>query len=68
MSVSRSLKSLLQGPFNKKENAFVVIMASASANSALGTEVLAVQRSARITSHINILLISLTKAVLQHHT
>ncbi|OAX30997.1 OPT-domain-containing protein, partial [Rhizopogon vinicolor AM-OR11-026] len=32
------------GPFNKKENAFVVIMASASANSALGTEVLAVQR------------------------
>jgi hypothetical protein len=67
MSVSRSLKSLLQGPFNKKENAFVVIMASASANSALGTEVLAVQRSAGITSHINILLISLTKAVLQHH-
>ncbi|KAG0707311.1 OPT oligopeptide transporter protein-domain-containing protein [Suillus ampliporus] len=32
------------GPFNKKENAFIVIMASASANSALGTEVLAVQR------------------------
>ncbi|OAX33026.1 OPT-domain-containing protein [Rhizopogon vinicolor AM-OR11-026] len=32
------------GPFNKKETAFVVIMASASANSALGTEVLAVQR------------------------
>lgn len=31
-------------PFNKKENAFVVIMASAAANSALGTEVLAVQR------------------------
>ncbi|KAG2134272.1 OPT oligopeptide transporter protein-domain-containing protein [Suillus cothurnatus] len=29
---------------NPKENAFVVIMASASANSALGTEVLAVQR------------------------
>ncbi|KAK7016289.1 OPT superfamily oligopeptide transporter [Favolaschia claudopus] len=31
-------------PFNKKENAFVVIMASAAANSALATEVLAVQR------------------------
>ncbi|GLB40284.1 putative oligopeptide transporter [Lyophyllum shimeji] len=31
-------------PFNKKENAFLVIMASAAANSALGTEVLAVQR------------------------
>ena len=30
--------------FNKKENAFIVIMASAAANSALGTEVLAVQR------------------------
>ena len=27
-----------------KENAFIVIMASAAANSALGTEVLAVQR------------------------
>ncbi|TFY74807.1 hypothetical protein EWM64_g9205 [Hericium alpestre] len=32
------------GPFNKKENAFIVIMAGAAANSALGTEVLAVQR------------------------
>ncbi|KAG0699662.1 OPT oligopeptide transporter protein-domain-containing protein [Suillus ampliporus] len=32
------------GPFNKKENAFIVIMASAAASSALGTEVLAVQR------------------------
>ncbi|KAG2060361.1 OPT superfamily oligopeptide transporter [Suillus hirtellus] len=32
------------GPFNKKENAFIIIMASAAANSALGTEVLAVQR------------------------
>ncbi|KAI9442371.1 OPT oligopeptide transporter protein-domain-containing protein [Lactarius indigo] len=32
------------GPFNKKENAFIVIMASAATNSALGTEVLAVQR------------------------
>ncbi|KAF8136747.1 OPT oligopeptide transporter protein-domain-containing protein [Boletus edulis] len=31
-------------PFNKKENAFVIIMASAAANSALATEVLAVQR------------------------
>ncbi|KIK55154.1 hypothetical protein GYMLUDRAFT_76698 [Collybiopsis luxurians FD-317 M1] len=31
-------------PFNKKENAFIVIMASAAATSALGTEVLAVQR------------------------
>ncbi|KAG2036131.1 OPT oligopeptide transporter protein-domain-containing protein [Suillus americanus] len=38
------LRYLNPGPFNKKENAFVVIMASASANSALGTEVLAVQR------------------------
>ena len=34
----------LKQPFNKKENAFIVIMASAAANSALGTEVLAVQR------------------------
>lgn len=33
-----------QHPFNKKENAFIVIMSSAAANSALGTEVLAVQR------------------------
>jgi hypothetical protein len=33
-----------QHPFNKKENAFIIIMASAAANSALGTEVLAVQR------------------------
>ncbi|KAL5523449.1 hypothetical protein ACEPAG_7622 [Sanghuangporus baumii] len=32
------------GPFNRKENAMIVIMASAAANSALGTEVLAVQR------------------------
>ncbi|TFK54408.1 OPT superfamily oligopeptide transporter [Heliocybe sulcata] len=32
------------GPFNKKENAFIVIMSSAAANSALATEVLAVQR------------------------
>jgi len=39
-----SLNNIFQGPFNKKENAFIVIMASASANSALGTEVLAVQR------------------------
>ncbi|KAF9246166.1 OPT oligopeptide transporter protein-domain-containing protein [Melanogaster broomeanus] len=31
-------------PFNKKENAFIIIMASAAANSALATEVLAVQR------------------------
>ena len=34
----------LQHPFNKKENAFIVIMASAAANSALATEVLSVQR------------------------
>ena len=34
----------LQHPFNKKENAFIIIMASAAANSALATEVLAVQR------------------------
>ncbi|KAG1878204.1 OPT oligopeptide transporter protein-domain-containing protein [Suillus subluteus] len=38
------LRYLNPGPFNKKENALVVIMASASANSALGTEILAVQR------------------------
>ncbi|KAG1846054.1 OPT oligopeptide transporter protein-domain-containing protein [Suillus subalutaceus] len=38
------LRYLNPGPFNKKENAFIVIMASASANSALGTDVLAVQR------------------------
>ncbi|KAN0076946.1 OPT oligopeptide transporter domain containing protein [Tylopilus felleus] len=31
-------------PFNKKENAFIIIMAGAAANSALGTEILAVQR------------------------
>ena len=31
----------LKGPFNKKENAFIVIMASSAANSAMGTEVLA---------------------------
>lgn len=38
------LNTCRQGPFNKKENAFVIIMASAAANSALGTEVLVVQR------------------------
>ncbi|KZO97758.1 OPT superfamily oligopeptide transporter [Calocera viscosa TUFC12733] len=38
------LKYLNPGPFNKKEHAAIVIMASAAANSALGTEVLAVQR------------------------
>ncbi|KZS98527.1 OPT oligopeptide transporter [Sistotremastrum niveocremeum HHB9708] len=32
------------GPFNKKEHAFIIIMSGAAANSALGTEVLAVQR------------------------
>ncbi|KAI0249949.1 OPT oligopeptide transporter protein-domain-containing protein [Lactifluus subvellereus] len=32
------------GPFHKKENAFIVIMASAAAHSAMGTQVLAVQR------------------------
>ncbi|KAG9318821.1 OPT oligopeptide transporter protein-domain-containing protein [Chiua virens] len=31
-------------PFNKKENAFIIIMASSAANSALATEILAVQR------------------------
>ncbi|KAF8273545.1 OPT oligopeptide transporter protein-domain-containing protein, partial [Lactarius quietus] len=31
------------GPFNRKENAFIVIMASTAVNSALETEVLAVQ-------------------------
>jgi len=38
------LRYLNPHPFNKKENAFIVIMSSAAANSALGTEVLAVQR------------------------
>ncbi|KAF8833285.1 OPT superfamily oligopeptide transporter [Paxillus ammoniavirescens] len=38
------LRYLNPHPFNKKENAFIIIMASAAANSALGTEVLAVQR------------------------
>ena len=33
-----------QHPFNKKENAFIIIMASAASHSALATEVLAVQR------------------------
>lgn len=49
---SRKLQSLphplcltsFQHPFNKKENAFIIIMASAASNSALATEVLAVQR------------------------
>ncbi|KAJ7364210.1 OPT oligopeptide transporter protein-domain-containing protein [Mycena albidolilacea] len=40
----RYLNPARKHPFNKKENAFVVIMASAAANSALATEVLAVQR------------------------
>lgn len=38
------LRYLNPGPFNKKENAFIIVMASAAANSALATEVLAVQR------------------------
>ncbi|KAG2107577.1 OPT oligopeptide transporter protein-domain-containing protein [Suillus cothurnatus] len=38
------LRYLNPGPFNKKENAFIVIMANASASSAFATEVLAVQR------------------------
>ncbi|KAG2158266.1 OPT oligopeptide transporter protein-domain-containing protein [Suillus bovinus] len=38
------LRYLNPGPFNKKENAFIIIMASAAASSALGIEVLAVQR------------------------
>lgn len=38
------LRYLNPGPFNKKEHTFIVIMASASATSALGTEILAVQR------------------------
>ncbi|KAG5220733.1 OPT superfamily [Salix suchowensis] len=40
----RPFQSTRMHPFNKKENAFIVIMSSAAANSALGTEVLAVQR------------------------
>ena len=42
--LSDSSTRLKKGRLNKKENAFVVIMASAAANSALGTVVLAVQR------------------------
>ncbi|KIM40535.1 hypothetical protein M413DRAFT_72764 [Hebeloma cylindrosporum] len=38
------LRYLNPHPFNKKENAFIVIMSSAAGNAALGTEVLAVQR------------------------
>ena len=53
MFVAPGLKELSQGPFNKKENAFVVIMASAAANSALGTEILAVQRLASITYRVD---------------
>ena len=34
----------IQGPFNKKENAMIVIMSSAAAHSALATEIIAVQR------------------------
>ncbi|KAG2099571.1 OPT oligopeptide transporter protein-domain-containing protein [Suillus discolor] len=37
------LRYLNPGPFNKKENVFIIIMSSAAANSALATEVLAVQ-------------------------
>jgi hypothetical protein len=44
LSFVRCIYTSKKGPFNKKENAFVVIMASAAANSALGTEVFAVQR------------------------
>jgi phosphoglycerol transferase MdoB-like AlkP superfamily enzyme len=43
-SLAIQLTLLFQHPFNKKENAFIIIMASAAANSALATEVLAVQR------------------------
>ncbi|KAG6329472.1 hypothetical protein ID866_9617 [Astraeus odoratus] len=38
------LRYLNPHPFNKKENAFIVIMASAASNAAAATEVLAVQR------------------------
>jgi len=41
---SLSLHYLNPGPFNKKELAFILIMASAAATSALATETLAVQR------------------------
>ncbi|EJD37993.1 OPT superfamily oligopeptide transporter [Auricularia subglabra TFB-10046 SS5] len=41
---SCSLYYLDPGPFNKKELAFILIMSSAAATSALGTETLAVQR------------------------
>ncbi|KAE9405207.1 OPT superfamily oligopeptide transporter [Gymnopus androsaceus JB14] len=44
MLIPRRLTWLNPHPYNKKENAFIVIMASAAATSALGTEVLAVQR------------------------
>ncbi|KZV86717.1 OPT superfamily oligopeptide transporter [Exidia glandulosa HHB12029] len=39
-----NLHFLNPGPFNKKELAFILIMSSAAATSALGTETLAVQR------------------------
>jgi hypothetical protein len=51
----------MKGPFHKKENAFIVIMASAAAHSAMGTQVLAVQRLFyKITPNgiISILLLS----------
>ncbi|KAI6161769.1 OPT oligopeptide transporter protein-domain-containing protein [Pisolithus thermaeus] len=44
-------------PFNKKENAFMIIMASAAANAALATEVLAV--SACIMTSIRTLRLSI---------
>jgi uncharacterized membrane protein len=31
----------LKGPFNKKENAFIIVMASSAANVAMATEVIA---------------------------
>jgi hypothetical protein len=33
----------LKGPFNKKENAFIIVMASSAANVAMATEVFAAQ-------------------------
>ena len=40
-SYTRHIDSALKGPFNKKENAFIIVMASSAANVAMATEVFA---------------------------
>jgi hypothetical protein len=44
LSLLLHLTPLVQHPFNKKEIAFIIIMANSAAHSTLATEVLAVQR------------------------